>query len=51
MADTQAERIAVQLGRETRERFLLQMCRAMEGLTGTIQSALTTMMGQVGTSA
>ena len=51
MADAQAQRIAAQLGRETRERFLLQMCRAMEGLTGTIQSALTTLMGQSGSTA
>ena len=51
MADTQAERIAAQLGREARERYLLQMCRAMVGVTGTIQGCLTTLMGQSGTTA
>src|ERR1035437_4609502 len=51
MVDTQAQRIATQLGREARERFLLQMCRAMVGVTGTIQGCFTALMGQSGTSA
>lgn len=51
MADSQAQRMAAQLGREARERFLLQMCRAMVSVTGTIQGCLTTLMGQSGTAA
>ncbi len=51
MVDAQAQRVAAQLGREARERYLLEMCRAMVGVTGTIQSCLTALMGQSGTSA
>ena len=51
MVDTQAQRMAAQLGQEARERYLLQMCRAMVGVTGTIQGCLTALMGQSGTSA
>ncbi len=50
MDPTPAERIAAQLGREARERFVLQMCRAMEGVTGAIQGCLTTLMGKPGSS-
>ncbi len=51
MADTQAQRIAAQLGREARERYLLQMCRALVGVTGSIQGCLSALMGQAATSA
>lgn len=51
MSGTPAERMAAQLGREARERFLLEMCRSMVGLAGTVQGCLTTLMGQSGTSA
>ena len=50
MVVTPAERMAAQLGREARERFVLQMCRAMVGITGTVQGTFTSLMGQSGTS-
>jgi hypothetical protein len=42
--------MAEQLGRETRERFLLQMCRSLVGVAASVQSALTALMGQSGST-
>ena len=50
MVVTPAERMAAQLGREARERFVLQMCRAMVGIAGTVQGTFTSLMGQSGTT-
>ncbi len=50
MSTTPAERMAAQLAREARERFLLQMCRSMVGLAGTVQGYLNSLVGQSATT-
>lgn len=51
MSATPTERITAQLGREARERFLLELCRSMVGITGTVQGLLSAVVGQSGSAA